>query len=421
MTSANAVIVSHGQSSIEGTSADGRKHLLGETQTVTVEGDFDNPEDLARSIEVLRELMDGTAPDRVSLVEITSENEPTPSAVLASVEAVVGAPAERTRKLSLSIGALSRLSALAKAAGFTVATKVRNGAVKAGQSAYAAVTDPYKITLMATRFVSASGAAYVGVQLASKLPMNVTSYINTLHATALTGVMSAGFVMFGDAYSDLIVNPGFFSRKVDDSPWLKSVYKKFHEKFRGEAPVTDELPVKLGLYADQFIKSLSLEFVFVYASTLATAGVSAANESLSHILTGVINGGIGQTFFDQSIAIWHRSRELAITEKYPEGPLRDVLLKRLERKRDLGMAVNSLAQVWMVMVSTRGNAFAGTALHLYVARRCYCPRRHDPVGKPPQQNRTIESGPRAHASACARTSNSLTRRAQPLRSALRLT
>ncbi len=356
---ANAVSVSYGQTLMTGLGHTGRTVPLAEAQTVTVEAKLDSPGEVERAVEITNQLIKGTPSDHVSLIETTSEESPLSPEVESVLERLrAKVDPDRRASFPLSKQTLTALVRKAKAAGF-----------KIGKSAADAVRDPHKLTLMTVRFVSASGATFVGVSLAAKLPVNVMGYWNMLGATWQTGAMSAAMVMFVDAYSDLIVNPGFLSRHVDESKWMKTVvghFRTFGKNSKKKASA-ESLPIKFGLYTDQILKSLSLEFAFVFGSTWATAGFLPAAERLPHVLEGALNGGLGQTFFDQAIAILARAREASIHDYFPAGEAREAAIKKLDRHRNLAMAANSIAQVWMVMVATRGSVFATSALHFYLA------------------------------------------------------
>jgi hypothetical protein len=370
LTSAPAlgVVVYRAEGQVVGRSGQGATVPVAGTLSVTIEANLDSPTDVREAVDLSKNLLEGLPTENVVMVEMANTEGPVGAESRAIVDEFRETIPEGRRSLvSLSKDGVTRLSSMATRAGFMAASAVRS-----------TVTDPFRLSVTLTRFVSATGAVYVGISLASGLPLNVERYFGTLSQTAWTGLMSAGMTMFSDVYSEFIIKPGFLARKIDDSKTLRAVVERFKNGVRGlrggAGPDAREggtqksaLGLDVGLYADQFLKSLSLEFAFVYGSTLASSGVSAANASLSHILTGVLNGGLGQMFFDQSIAILANARKAKIRERYPEGPERDARLKKVDRQRDVAMAVNSLAQVWMVMIATRGNSYANAALHLYMA------------------------------------------------------
>ncbi len=353
---ASAVNVSYGQKTVDGVQTNGHTAQVAETQTVTLDAKLDTPSDVERAVEIATALIDGTPADHITLLEATNSEEPLSLSndnLLETLRSRV--ESKRQKTIQFTKEALKNLSDRATRAG-----------IATGKSASGAVRDPHRLSIMIVRFVSASAATYVGVSLAAGLPMNVTEYWNMLGQTWQTGAMSAAMVMFVDLYSDIIVNPGFLSKHVDESKWMRAVVRKFRKPHRSKTSGDEGLPFKIGLYTDQILKSLSMEFVFVFGSTWATAGLVPAAEALPHIFTGAINGGLGQTFLDQAITILVRARTIAIEAKYPAGPQREAKLKRLMRYRDVGMAANSLAQVWLVMIATRGNTFAQAALHFYL-------------------------------------------------------
>ena len=389
-----AISITRGESHTVGLSGDSDELVMG-AESVTIDADLDSETEVEKAIAVVQNLVADVPRDHRGLLELGPEfalpSEPASSRPTLELDSRYEIPKDARGTLELDskyeipsvleLGAFRQLRddvavtnrksvrlSKTRIAGF--AQKARTAASKVGRTAYASLTDSHRLTLMVIRTISASGAVFVGISVASHLPIDVQHYFSTLTRTVWTGFMSAGLVMFADLYSDAIIKPWKFKKFIDDSAGLRSFVDSCRGfLLRGRAlPRGADKPalgVKLGLYTDQFVKSLGLEFLFVYASTLTTDGFSAANSSMVHVIPNLMGGGLGQMTFDQSISIIADAREARIEATVPPGPEREAQLKKVIRWRDSRQAVNSLAQVWLVMVSKYGNEFANVALHVY--------------------------------------------------------
>lgn len=365
---ASSVEISHRQESL--TAGSGPENVqsnaeLARTEIVTVEADFVSDADVERAYVAagtVAEAMErgarvegsSSAPIK-TLVEISNPDLVQSTRAKAALQAFKSrfrAAHSRTHQFAQATAAkMSELAADPAAPFRSVITSAKN--------------NRYKTTLFVIKLVSATGAAAVSVVAVNGLPPTNFEYVELIARAIPTGIMSALMVSYADLYTDFVIRPALFAKYIDDSKWLASIVSAVQKPFR-KAKEIKELPIKFGLYLDQLIKSLTLEFPFVYISTMFTSSIAAANASIGHILENVFNGGAGQMLYDQTAAIISESISDKVKAQYPEGsPEREAKLARIKRFRDTGMVLNSLFQVWAVLLSARGYSLATTAVQAY--------------------------------------------------------
>lgn len=360
--------ISHRTESLWGSSVKGdplQQTELARTEIVTIEANSDSDGDVERAYSeaasIARAMETGTAAEgsadapAKTLVEISNPNasqSPRAKAALQNLKARFRAA--QTKSFELARSTADSMASLAADPTAPVRSVLRN-----------AKNNPYKTTLFVIKFISATSAAAVSIVAVNGLPPMNFEAVEMIARAVPTGLMSALMVTYADLYTDFVIRPGFFAKYVDDSKWLAAIVQGVQKPFR-QAKDFKEFPLKVGLYFDQLVKSLCLEFPFVYISTMFTSSIAAANESITHIIENVFKGGAGQMFFDQAVAIISESLSERVKAQYPEGsPEREAKLARIKRYRDAGMVGNSLFQVWAVLLSAKGYAVASTAVQIY--------------------------------------------------------
>lgn len=366
--SAGAIEISHREESLlaESSQSNSQEQTeLARTEIVTVEADFASDPDVERAysaaasvaeaMETDAEVQGSASAPIKTLVEVSNPDLRQSSRARAAFQ-----------KLKLRFRAAHTKSfQLAQSTTAKMASIVANPIAPIRSVIKSAKNNTYKTTLFVIKFVSATSAAAVSIVAVNGLPPTNFEYIEMIARSVPTGLMSAMMVAYADLYTGFIIKPAFFAKYVDNSKWFTSIVRAVQKPFRKDQNFK-EFPLKLGLYMDQLIKSLSLEFPFVYISTMFASSISAANESILHILENAFNGGAGQMFFDQVGAIISESLSDKVKAQYPEGsPEREKKLSRIKRFRDAGMVSNSIFQVWAVLLSANGYSAATTAVQAY--------------------------------------------------------
>lgn len=354
MSKANAVEVSHDLSTVSGVSGSGHENVLAETESVTIDANLGTYADAQAAAKLASDLLDGTSRDHITMVSAAYDGaplSPETAALLHGFE--LRAEPGRVKRLNFAQKQIDKLLTRAEASKYL---RIREAA--------ASFRDKFKIRIMKLRFASATAAVVFAVVTTGGMPESLAGKAMMIGQASVTGILSTCFVVWSEWYREVVKKEHFFSKRIDESRWMKSLAARFQKNKVPGAEV--EVPVRPGVIMDQFVTNLGLEFGFVMASTLATTLSLPTVESLSHVLTGVLNGGLGQMTFDISISVLTAAREEAIKAKFPEGPERDARLTKLKRYSDAGMTLNSIAQVWMVMAAARGNFAATAALYVYM-------------------------------------------------------